>query len=377
MHKNPGIDIQNNNFHPFNSSKILVHGNRLEAIVNEMYLPPIVLNLDVSGKCQYRCPHCHHRNKQVKNSKLPDLSERLAKTLPYFISNWNVNGNRILGCCIVGSQGDALLYKPLPELLKNLHFSGTQIGLVSNGYGYTDELLNYAAFYCLFIGFSIDAGTEQGYNKVKNCPSDGWNKVLSNVKKLTNIIHVNNLRNDVGWKILILPDTYKEIYESCKIAKDLGCRYVQIRPADLSTEDISKIDISEVRELIQKSVDELSVPGAFDIVGINHKFTPELNKILPNYCYLTALTATVTSDGKVYACVDRRCDESTLIADCNLGGWAALKEAWGSARHINLVHNTINCNGTSPNCNIRCSNFGYDKYFLNYFVNDTVDRNMI
>lgn len=377
MSKTFGIDIQNSPFHPFNSQKVLVHGPRLEAIVNEQYLPPIVLNLDVTGKCQYHCGHCHHRRKQIKNQCLPDLSKRLADTLSYFLRRWEIKGQKVRGCCIVGSQGDALLYPGLPKLLKELHASNIQIGLVSNGYGFTEQLLNYAAFYSLFIGFSMDAGTKEGYQKVKNCPKDGWNKVLSNIDHLIKIINKNKLRNDVGWKILILPDTYKDIYESCKIAKDLGCRYVQIRPADLSENARKLIDINSVERQITKAISDFEVQGEFEIVGVRHKFTPSYTQILPKYCYLTPLTVTITSDGKAYACVDRRCDKSTMLADCQIGGWQALKEVWGSAKHVSIVHNVINCDGKGPTCSIRCSNYGYDKFFLNYFVEDKVDSNMI
>jgi wyosine [tRNA(Phe)-imidazoG37] synthetase (radical SAM superfamily) len=376
--ENIGIDIQSSDLHPFNSQKVLAHGYRMEAIVNEQYLPPVVLNLDVSGKCQYHCDHCHHRRKQTHDKQLPDLPEHLAKTLPYFLRNWNVNGHRVLGCCIVGSQGDALLYKGLPDLLRELHFSGTEIGLVTNGYGLDGELMLYAASYCKFIGFSMDAGTGVGYIDVKGTTDvKAWDRVTDFISILCRILDVVGLRNDVCWKMLILPKTYKEIYQGCQMAKEVGCRYVQIRPADLTKEEQEKIDIECVEKQIENAIRDLEEPGKFQIVGVRHKFDKAYKKVLPKYCYLTPLTVTVTSDGKAYACVDRRCDETTLLADCADGGWAALRDVWGSPTHVGIVREIINRGGCGPDCDIRCSNYGYDKYFRNYFVNDNVDRNMI
>jgi len=371
------VDIQSSSFHPFNSNKVLVHGDRMEAIVNEDYLPPVVLNLDVTGRCQYHCAHCHHRRKQVRSQSLPDLPLRLARTLPYFLKHWERKRFGVRGCCIVGSQGDALLYPHLAPLLRGLHKVGIEVGLVTNGYGFTQQLLNHAAFYTKFIGFSMDAGSALSYARIKNPPKGAWEKVCNTIAQLTTIVRENELRNDVGWKVLVLPDSQHEIYESCKTAKSLGCRYVQIRPADLPDEERSCINIAEVERQIQLAITELEEPGKFEIVGVRHKFTTDYKKVLPAYCYLTALTVTVTSDGKAYACVDRRCDESTLLADCAYGGWAALKEMWGSSKHIGIVHRVINQGGKGPNCNIRCSNYGYDKFFLNYYVKDNVDRNLI
>jgi len=372
-----GIDLQSGTFHPFNSQKVLCHAQRLEAIVNEDYLPPVVMNLDVSGRCQYRCNHCHHRRKQVHNQRLPDLPKRLAGTLPYFLRHWKREGAAVLGCCIVGSQGDALLYPGLPKLLKELYFAGIEVGLVTNGYGFTPKLIDYAAHYTKFIGFSMDAGSAATYRRLKGTPDNAWHDVCQYVGDLTRKLEKWDLRNDVGWKILILPESQHEIYESCSVAKALGCRYVQIRPADLSKEQVVKINIKLVEEQIQKAIEDLEKPGTFEIVGVRHKFSPDYKKLLPKYCYLTPLTVTITSDGKAYACVDRRCDQATMLCDCGLWGWAALKSVWGSPKHVSIVHNNINRKGEGPDCNIRCSNYGYDNFFLNYFVDDNVDRNLI
>jgi len=367
-----------NPLNPFNSHKALAHGKRFTAILNEDYYPPVVINLDVTGQCQYNCVWCHHRRKQVHGELLPDLSEHLASTFPYFASHWKRDGFGVEGCCIVGSQGDALLYPGLAKLMKDLHFNHIDIGLVSNGYGYDDRLISAAAHYCKFIGFSVDAGTENTYRKVHRCPADGWSKMKHNIERLCNKINKEGLRNDVGFKFLIFPENQTEVYEACKLAKELGVRYVQIRPADLPDEARMQIRASEVDTLIQKSIDDLEEPGVFEIAGIRHKFSPDLKKVLPKYCYMTALTVTITSDGKAWPCVDRRCDTPTMLADCGKHGWSALKDVWGSTKHIDLIHNVINRGGKGPACNIRCSNYGYDILFREVFSDkDNMDISLI
>jgi pyruvate-formate lyase-activating enzyme len=364
-------------FNPFNSTKALVHGKRFQAILDENYLPPVVVNLDVSGTCNYRCPHCHHRSKQIKDRSLPFLSDRLARTFPRFMQTWERDGERPIGCCIVGSKGDALLWPGLPRLLRELHFAGVEVGLVSNGYAYDDQMIDYAAHYCKFVGFSMDAGTEETYNLVHNPPKGAFQKVCANIARLTLKLRNLKLRNDVGFKFLILPQSYKTLYDAAKLAKSLGARYMQIRPADLPDEARALIDIDEVNEQIAMAMG-LNVPGSFEVVGVRHKFTPDFKKKLPQYCWLTALTVTITSDGKCWPCVDRRWDVPTLLADCGKGqGWTALREAWGSARHLKIIHDVINCSGDGPSCDIRCSNYGYDELFRRVFLEDTMDRNLI
>ncbi|HEC62406.1 MAG TPA: radical SAM protein [bacterium] len=365
-------------FIPFNSLKALVHGKHFEAILSGQYLTPVVVNLDVSGQCPYNCPHCHHRAQIGKDRSLPFLDERLARTFPAFMKNWIIRDSRPLGCCIVGSRGDALLFKGLPKLLRELHFAGIETGLVTNGYLFSDILIDHATHYCKFIGISVDAGDSESYYKVHRSPNGAWHRVLDNLRTIVGRIAHYRLRNDTCYKFLILPDSYHTLYQACRIAKDIGVRWVQIRPADLSDEERAKIDIDKVNEQIELAMNDLNAPGTFEIVGVRHKFTPDFKAILPSYCWLTALTVTITSDGKCWPCVDRRWDEKTLLADCGTGGgWQELREAWGSAKHIKIVHNIINRGGKGPDCGIRCSNYGYDQLFRRVFLSDDMDRVLI
>lgn len=367
-----------NPYNPFNSQKALVHGCTFKGIVEGDLLPPVVVNLDVAGVCNYACPHCHHKRKQIKDRSLPFLDDKLAREFPSFMRNWQVYGHSPKGCCIVGSKGDALLYPKLPELLRSLFFNGIEVGLVSNGYAYNEHLLEYAAHYCKFVGFSIDAGDEESYNRIHRPPEGAWDRVLGNISALVDIISRNRLINDVGFKVLVLPQSYHTIYDACKIAKGVGARYVQIRPADLSQEERALINIDHVNDQIDRAMSDFNEPGVFEIVGVKHKFNKDFTKVLPNYCYLTALTVTITSDGKCWPCVDRRWDEPTLLADCGeVKTWKALKEVWGSSKHLDILHRVINNNGAGPTCDIRCSNFGYATLFENYFITDATDRNLI
>lgn len=367
----------NDPFNPFNSIKVMNFAKRMRGIINEDYLPPVVVNLDISGRCQYHCPHCHHRRKQIKSRSLPDLPERLARTFPHMLQAWERDGERPLATCIVGSQGDALLYPGLDRLLRRTHFAGVDIGLVTNGYGWTDKLIDYAVQHCKFIGQSMDAGTEETYNRVHCPPDDGWDKAVGNLAKIAARIRRLGLRNDTCWKMLVLPDSFETIYAACRIARDIGVRYVQIRPADLPEAARNRIDIDVVNDQISRAMDVLGEPGVFEVVGIRHKFTNDFKKVLPKYCYLTPLTVTITSDGKAWPCVDRRWDEPTLLADCGKGGWQALRDVWGSAKHVSIVHDIINRGGEGPACDIRCSNYGYNAIFENVMLQDKMDRRMI
>jgi len=365
-----------NQINPFNHIKALSFAKRFDGIINDHYYPPVVVNLDVTGKCQYACGHCHHRSKQIKLHQMPDLDPTLARTFPHFMKSWEEDGEHPVACCIVGSKGDALLYPQLPDLLRNLHFAGIDIGLVSNGYGLTPKLADYAVHYCKFYGVSVDAGTAEAYKRVHNCPNDGWLQMNKNTMDAVLRAEEMGSSCDIGWKFLILPQSYDTLYEGCRVAKELGIRWVQIRPADLPEDERRTIDINVVNEQVARAVSDFNEPGIFEVVNIKNKFTPDLKKILPAYCYMTPLTVTITSDALAWACVDRRCDAPTLLADCKKS-WQALKDVWGTDKHIRIVKDVINRGGQGPDCNIRCSSYCYDELFRLFFLRDNFDRTLI
>jgi MoaA/NifB/PqqE/SkfB family radical SAM enzyme len=363
-----------NEFNPFNSMKGLRWGDHLEQARRWIdagggeLLPPVVVNLDVAGgRCNFNCPHCHHSYMiQDFNKKLTIVPKDILMQIPKFLHEWGVKAS-----CIVGTTSDATLNPYLPELLKDMHNWNIDVGLVSNGYKFNERLINHTAFYTKFVGFSIDAGTSETFAKVKGVDGNKFNKVVKNLENIAKIVDDNGLRKDVGYKFLILPKNYLDLAKAAKIAKDIGCSYMQIRPAQLPDSERIKIDIDKANELIteaQKLNDE-----NFQVVGVRHKFSPELSKIVPEKCYMTPLTSTWTADGDIWPCVDRRHYKGDSLGNYIKDGLNKVKEMWGSSEHWKIINHI---NGTLNQC-IRCSNYGYNKLFKVVSEEDPMDVRLI
>ncbi len=56
-----------NKFNPFNSWKVLTHSQNFEAILKGRPKAPIVINMDLTNRCNYDCGFC-----MFKNSKRAD-----------------------------------------------------------------------------------------------------------------------------------------------------------------------------------------------------------------------------------------------------------------------------------------------------------------
>ncbi len=374
MTKNKESREWSDEFNPFNSYKGLRWGDNFESSKlwidsgSSELLPPIVVNLDIAGGvCNFNCPHCHHAYMvQDFSKKLKLVPKEMLSQIPRFLHEWGVKAS-----CVVGTTSDATLNPYLPELLKEMHNWNVDLGLVSNGYKFNERLINHTAFYTKFVGFSIDAGTQRTFSKVKGVDGKKFKTVIKNLESIAKVIDKNNLRKDVSYKYLILPENYNEIFEATKIAKDIGCNYIQIRPAHLSEEERQKIDVGKTEELISKA-QELN-DNTFQAVGVRHKFTPYFSKVLPEKCYMTPLTSTWTADGDVWPCVDRRHYKGDRMCNYLIDGLQKVKEVWGSSKHWKIIKHV---NNTLDDC-IRCSNYGYNKLFRAVSEDDPMDIRLI
>ena len=317
--------------------------------------------------CNFNCPHCHHNYIEKSfNKKLKLVPKEMLLQIPKFLHEWGVKAS-----CVIGTSSDATLHPNLPELLKNMHNWNIDLGLVSNGYKFDERLINHTAFYTKFVGFSIDAATPETFTKVKGVDGSKFNRVIKNLESIAKVVDNNKLRKDVGYKYLILPENYNEIFEAAKIAKDIGCSYMQIRPAHLPEEERQKIDIDKTNESIYKA-QELN-DNDFQVVGVKHKFTSNFEKITPKKCYMTPLTSTWTADGDVWPCVDRRHYQGDKMCNYLNDGLQKVKEVWGSSKHWNIIKHV---NNTLKDC-IRCSNYGYNKLFKVVSEEDPMDVRLI
>ena len=140
------------NFNPFNSWKVLAWADHIRGIIDEQFLPPVVVNWDLRLGCCYDCPHCiWAKRKGLPTYNVP--TEFILK-VPKFLHDWGVKG-----VCVAGERGDPCLHPELETALRLLHHWNIEVGLVTNGFAFTQ--FEEAAHYCKFVGFSMDAGTSE------------------------------------------------------------------------------------------------------------------------------------------------------------------------------------------------------------------------
>ncbi len=352
-------------YNPFNSWKSLAHAECMRAIIDEDFLAPVTVNLDLMDGCNYRCPRCIWGKAKGKGKMSPVPTEKVMK-VPRFLKKWGVKG-----VFLAGGVGDPSLHPDLHKILKEIHHQSLDAGLVTNGYMLKGRKMRAAAHYCKFVGFSVDAGTPEAYAKVHGVSDEHFGVVVENTRELSRYKEENGLDVQIAYKFLIFPESCHTIYEAAQIARDAGVNHLQIRPAELPVEETRRIDVDSVNEQIEKARGlETKV---FQVFGVRHKFNPDLTKKTRERCYATPLTSTWLANGDVILCADSRDMDDNVLCNYLEEGLPAVREAWGGKKHRDLI---AHLNSRLDKCK-RCAYSGYNEIIERVIADDGMDRNMI
>lgn len=250
-----------------------------------------------------------------------------------------------------GGGGESLLNPYTGEFIQRLKSNGVKAGIVTNGTMIHKHIKDLRD--CEWVGVSVDAGTQQTYEKVKG--ADKFNRVISNIEGLVKSAEYNNSPlnspgrgHGVSYKYLLRPETVGEIYTAARLAKEIGCRGMHIRPIAPSWDKAGKAvdvfnekDIYGFREQLKKA--RWLENKDFGIYGITHKFngdfTPSHGFDKCNAMYMTSVIMPPTDKYKgkldTGSCCDNRGND--LLTRRNLTSVSQIKDYWGSKEHRSLI----------------------------------------
>ncbi len=358
----------NSPWNPFNSAKVLIWREWLEACITGDYLPPVTVDIDLSRHCNFACPFCNAYN--IINNKLPNLPIKHWLEVSDFIKEWGA-----YSACVAGG-GEPLTHKGFNTFIQyQWQKNGIQNGVITNGSLMTDEHIAVMAENCRWVGFSMDAGTAETYIKLKGIKKkEMFRKVCDNIAKLCRHIDKINSKCDVAYKYLIHPDNAHEIYQAAKLAKELGVRDFHSRPVGFDnikplhglTNEAFRSVVDVVNEQIEKAL-ELEDEN-FHFYGIRHKFQPNMErKVAFKKCRAIPLIATFGADGNMYLCFDMR-GRKDLILCSHYPNPREILGIWGSDFHKNMINNI------DPKTCPRCTFGPYNEIIEKVFLNDSMCR---
>ena len=359
-------------FNSFNSDKLLLHSDRLQAIADWLKggteCPvPLEVSFDPIHNCNLFCQHCNsHRYLTEVNHRMSDL--HILELIDY-LGEWGVKA-----ACF-GGGGEPTLHSKLKDAIELAHSYGMDNSLVTNGTLLTPELIDTIVRCCRYVGVSIDSATSETYRKGRKV--DLFDVAINNVKLLSSV--AKDTTCDVAFKFLIFNYNQHEIFEACRLAKSLGVKDFHARPADFQHQGMGNLkrldneyDIHFINSEFKKchSIEDES----FRVFTVNHKFNDDFTPKRKNFtqCYASPLVIQICADGNIYLCPDTRFLDFYVLG--NHTNVKDIKKAWDSDWHKELV-----CTKGCAKCTSRCTYSPYNEICERLFINndDPMIKNLV
>lgn len=336
-------------FNPFNSAKLFAQVYRWEQIKRGDSIPqPALITIDPCHQCNFDCIWC---NADMVRKNDCFLNDKIIDEIPIFLSQWEGSPNWKIGVeavCIAGG-GEPLLHPRLDFLINSLINKGIEVGIVTNGF-FIDKFVESLSK-CTWVGVSVDCATEETMIKTKRVKC--FKKIISNMENLIKYSKENKTtlsKSDQGYgvsyKYLAHPENAKEIYEACKIAREIGCKNFHLRPSSAPWNKVNK-EIMIPQEYVSiiknqsKNIESLETDD-FGVFSITHKFDGNLQ---PNndfdHCFAIFMTMVISPSKNGFnleLCCDRRGDRNAILIDNSSDIYDIAKE-WGGKKHWNIFDN--------------------------------------
>jgi MoaA/NifB/PqqE/SkfB family radical SAM enzyme len=363
-------------FNPFNSMKMFFHADRLKGCAEDNYRIPLTVNIDPTNKCNFNCCFCCS-DYIVKNSQETMTHEHMIE-IADFLHNWGDGSEDGVKSVYISGGGEPLMNPHTPKLIHRLYENNIESAVITNGTFLNDENMHIILKCCRWIGISVDAICNETYNKMKGLPATSklFDRVIDNIQKLVAIKNATNSKCDIGFKFLMHPNNFKEVYFSAELAKALKVNDYHLRPVryiNFDKIDSSSINFKDNLQFINEQFEAVQSLNSdtFHVYGMRHKFNPDFS-IKKNFhrCWAIPMEPTFSSDGRVHICFDQRGREDLIL--CNhYPNVREILSVWNTPKHVEMIRK-ININ-TCPACTFSSYNEGIEKAV----INDNMCRNFL
>lgn len=271
--------------------------------------------------CNHDCVGCDYAelNRQAPTSSLSpaDLHHILRELVDF--------GIRAVEFC---GGGEPLLHPEIDQAIETLQAAGVGIGLLTNGTLVTDERATLLTRACSYVRVSIEAGTEEVFERVKRpkSPAVGFFRVVENLRRLLHHRARQQSPCHISCKYAIGQNNVDDVVNAVQLANELGVDSIQFKCArNVATE----LDLPNKQRLDEQ----------LRILRTIYPKVPILGDLLPRKvtvpCWLTPLHVMIDPVGDVFLC----CYYRHRIARHRYGNIRnqSLRDVWYSREHVEAL----------------------------------------
>ncbi len=317
---------------------------RLKEVINKLNKqdfssPPFAALVDITTKCNLGCPWCIDKY-AISNEEIP--TERMLKLLEEF------KGLGVLSIVYFGG-GEPLVHNGAGLIFEKTQKLGIDYAINTNGI-LLHKVIPIISDSCSWIRVSWDAGDSEVYREIHH-NKDFFNQVVENTKNLAKYA-----RGTVGVSFVVMESNIADISRATKIAKDIGCDFIQFKPQYTPLKSNKRIIDYYGGDLPIMITDELSKAKGNEDNCFAVLITNSLNAIINkqpldqnrnyNYCAAQQFVSLINPNG-VYVCPNWRGAQEKSVGNIMND---SLVNIWKSDRRKEVVKQL----DPLRECNLNC-----------------------
>jgi GTP 3',8-cyclase len=203
------------------SHKLLYHVSRVHEWLKGKMVYPIYMEISPAGACNHRCTFCaldymeyrpHFLDAVVLKKRLTEMGRLGVKSIMY------------------GGEGEPLLHKEIAGIISHTKASGIDVAITTNGVLLRRELFEQISPSVSWIKVSLNAGTPETYAAVHRTKSDDFNRVINNLAGASANLKATGNACTIGAQMILLPENAQEVELLAKTCREIGLRYLVIKP---------------------------------------------------------------------------------------------------------------------------------------------------
>lgn len=327
------------NLTQFNPMKCLAHADKIRVILDGDIPTPVLVHLDLTNRCNFRCSHCYVENYISNRTEMPySVVEKIINE----IADYGVRS------IIFSGGGEPTVHPDFLRIIQLTVDRGLEIGLATNGtqlYKWVGVLPIHAFKY---IRVSFDAGNKRTYDQIHKAKEKDFARALS--------VATDFNETQVGMGFLVTSKNLFEIREAIELADAHNFDYISIRPATY------KSILTKTQLKIAQTSSNYSTSGNIKVYSLKDRFAFLIKK--KNYvCRSTPLATVITADGKLNICCQHRGNFTYQWGDLQK---ELFKSLWNNQTHRTLLNKIKN--EPCPSCVCKMSH--YNEIIEKVFVKD-------
>jgi MoaA/NifB/PqqE/SkfB family radical SAM enzyme len=300
-------------------TKVFQHIERLAMWKDGKKAAPITVEWDLSNRCYLGCEACHFAHTHTRgpwvrqDRRLPMAWEGTGDVADTGLVLRGLSQMAAAGVrgVVWSGGGEPTTHPDWPVIVEHAVGAGLQQGMYTAGGLLTSEKGQWLSDRATWVVVSLDAWTAETYATEKRCPPDLFYRACDGIQ------HMIGRKAVVGVSFLVHEGNWREMTAMRRLALGLGASYVTFRPR-IDTQPDAPGVITSSRAWVTEALPALHEQAAHARVECNpDRFEQYRDWAGHGYttCHGIKVNATITPDGRVWVCLQRRGVQGSVVGD--------------------------------------------------------------